>query len=255
MQRNESRLEKHITSRKNRRVLSKTDSPFVCQNKPFVGSRTPYIRPFICKNIPFVRVNANLRSQLGVTLIELMITLAIFAIIGAFAMPSFQQMLLNNTTTARANEFLVDLNYARSEALKRGMTVEVCIPDAAQTNCDYGATWSGAAGRVIGVRNPAVPGVLDIIRVRGPLSAIRSLGVPLGISYTSVSFFNSGLVQFRSGGGTIEINRAQVAVFGLCHDSNSDGVIDASDAPKGRNIRIGPTGSIKVSSPATTCAP
>lgn len=249
MQRNESSLEKHTSPQSKRGVLSEIVPPFVGHNKPFVRCTTPCIRPFICTNKPFICIGANFRLQFGITLIELMITLAIFAIIGAFAMPSFREMLLNTATTTSANEFLTDLNFARSEALKRGVRVEVCIPNAAQTACNYCGTWSGPTGRVVGVNTAA--GVFVVIRVREPLSAVRSLGVPApGRSYTSVSFVNSGLVQFRDCAGIAPA--ATTAVFGLCHDRDNNGT---KDPEVGKNIRIGPTGGIRVSSPATACVP
>jgi prepilin-type N-terminal cleavage/methylation domain-containing protein len=252
MQRNKHEHKKHNNSQANWRISVSKDHPFVGHNKPFISYNLPSIIPFIGYNKPFVRVCSFFRNQAGVSLVELMITLAIFAIIGAFAMPSFREMLLNQATTSCANEFLTDLNFARSEAMKRGMRVEVCIPDAAQTNCNYGATWSGPAGRVIGVRDPAVPGVLDVIRVREQCPPPRTLRVPpgFGTDYTSISFFNNGLVQFRSAGNTIENNRAVTAVFELCHDRDNDGLMDPE---VGRVIRIGPTGGIKITSPATLC--
>jgi len=248
MQPEESSYQKRVAILKNRGDLINLDTPFVGHNKPFVSSLVPYIRPFIFNNTPFVRVAGYLRTQLGVTLIELMITLTIFSIIGALAMPSFRQIILNQATTSRANEFLTDLSYARSEALKRGMPVEVCPPNAGQTGCACGGNW--AAGRLVGVVNPALPiGTLDVLRVREPLSSIRSLNEPAN-GYVSVTFFNNGLAQFKFAGCAIDGAAAATAVFGLCHDKDNDAVMDPE---VGRDIRMGPTGSIRVSAPATAC--
>lgn len=220
-------------------------APFVGHNKPFIRSVTPCNIPFIPYKLPFVCIGGFLRAQRGVTLVEMMITLTIFAILGAWALPNFRQTLLNHGTTARANEFLADLKFARSEALKRSMVAEVCVPNAAQTGCNYGGVW--ATGRIIGVRNPALaPGVLDVLRVREPLSGTRSLREPLN-TYTSVSFDSSGLATFQSSGG-IEANRTITAVFSLCHDRDNDAIMDPE---VGREIRISPTGGSKVISPVT----
>ena len=222
-------------------------SPFVGHNKPFISSVTPCIIPFIPYKLPFVRIGGFLRAQLGVTLVEMMITLTIFAILGAWALPNFRQTILNHGTTTQANEFLTDLKFARSEALKRSMVVEVCVPNAAQTGCNTAGTWS--TGRIIGVRNPAfAPGVLDVLRVREPLGGARTLREPAN-TYTSVSFDNSGLATFESNGG-IQANRALTAVFAICHDRNNDAIMDPE---VGREIRISPTGGSKVISPATAC--
>ncbi len=219
-------------------------SPFVGQIMPLIRSVTPRTRPFIYIILPSVRFGGFLRAQRGVTLVEMMITLTIFAILGAWALPNFRQTLLNHGTTARANEFLADLNFARSEALKRSMVVEVCVPNAAQTGCNYAGTWS--TGRITGVRDPALaPGVLDVLRVREPLSAARTLRDPINL-YTSVSFDNSGLATFESSGGIGP--GAITAVFTICHDRNNDAVMDPE---VGREIRISPTGGSKVISPVS----
>lgn len=67
-----------------------------------------------------------IRRYKGFTLIELMITLALSAIILAFAVPSFQDIIRNNRLTAHTNEFVAALQLARSEAIKRGTRITLC---------------------------------------------------------------------------------------------------------------------------------
>lgn len=75
----------------------------------------------------------------GFTLTELIITVAIVAIVLAIGIPSFQGMMRNNRVAAHTNEFLSSLNLARSEAIKRGWRVVLC-PGNATTGC---AGWGG----------------------------------------------------------------------------------------------------------------
>lgn len=80
----------------------------------------------------------------GVTLIELMVTISILAILLAIAAPSFQQMLTSSRVTSLTNELVAALNFARSEAVKRGKTVTVCKsanPEAATPTCSALASW------------------------------------------------------------------------------------------------------------------
>lgn len=61
----------------------------------------------------------------GFTLLELMITLAIMAIMLSWAVPGFQEIIRQNRLTTETNELVTALNLARSEAIKRGRPVTV----------------------------------------------------------------------------------------------------------------------------------
>ncbi|WP_457330433.1 GspH/FimT family pseudopilin [Rhizobacter sp. P5_C2] len=63
------------------------------------------------------------RRPLGVTLIELMVTLAVMAVLVTIAAPSFSRLIASNRLTSQTNEFILALNLARSEATRRGQPV------------------------------------------------------------------------------------------------------------------------------------
>ena len=56
---------------------------------------------------------------------ELMVTIAIAAILIGIAIPSFTSTIASNRLTTSANELVTALNLARSEAVKRGQQVVV----------------------------------------------------------------------------------------------------------------------------------
>lgn len=66
------------------------------------------------------------RRQSGVTLIELLVTISIAAILMAIAVPGFQDFFRRNRLDSAASDFMATLNYARSEAIRRGVPVSVC---------------------------------------------------------------------------------------------------------------------------------
>jgi type IV fimbrial biogenesis protein FimT len=74
------------------------------------------------------------QQQAGFTLIELMITLVVLAILVGVGVPSFNQLRLNSNTGALANDLASALNLARSEAVTRAEQVNVC-PSNDGTSC------------------------------------------------------------------------------------------------------------------------
>jgi len=66
-----------------------------------------------------------MKTHSGFTLVELMITLAIAAILLTVGIPSFQNVLQNNRLATQANSLVGALNLARSEAIKRGADISI----------------------------------------------------------------------------------------------------------------------------------
>lgn len=62
----------------------------------------------------------------GFTVVELMVTLAVLAIVMAFAIPGFQSMINDNRLSSASNELIANLQTARMEAIRRGRRVVVC---------------------------------------------------------------------------------------------------------------------------------
>lgn len=79
----------------------------------------------------------------GFTLIELLITVAIAAILAMIAVPNMMNIVQNNRSTAAANDLISALNFARSEAIKRGQQINLCPRNAAGDACatDWSNGW------------------------------------------------------------------------------------------------------------------
>jgi type IV fimbrial biogenesis protein FimT len=66
------------------------------------------------------------RQRRGFTLIELMVTVAVLAIVLTVAVPSFANLVNGNRLTAQANDLLAAVEYAKTEAVKNNATVTFC---------------------------------------------------------------------------------------------------------------------------------
>jgi type IV fimbrial biogenesis protein FimT len=81
--------------------------------------------------------------QNGVTLFEVLIALAIVAIVSVMALPTMNASLQNSRVRTISTDFTSSLNYARSEAVKRDTPVSVCASqDTTNYNtCGTAADW------------------------------------------------------------------------------------------------------------------
>ena len=62
----------------------------------------------------------------GFTLIELVVTMAVAAILVAVAVPNMRTFIQNGRLNTQVNDLIGDLNLARSEAIKRRLVVGLC---------------------------------------------------------------------------------------------------------------------------------
>lgn len=95
--------------------------------------------------------------QRGFTLVELVVSIAMLAILAALATPSFKRMIEAQRMRTGAFALISDLTLARSEAVKRGESVEL-MP--------VGGNWTGgwlvrvaATSETIGSQNQIGPGI------------------------------------------------------------------------------------------------
>lgn len=79
----------------------------------------------------------------GFTLLELMVVVAIAAILLIWGVSSFRGIIANNYSLKLSTGFIRAVNFARSEAVKRSTTVSMCVANAGLTACGAGSWPNG----------------------------------------------------------------------------------------------------------------
>lgn len=116
-----------------------------------------------------LRVHRKCEAQ-GFTLIELMISIALLAILLGLAAPSYRAFVTSNRLTAQANELVGDLSLARNEAASRSRNVRVCIAASSTSCAGSGSNW--AAGWIVWADNNNNGGLDagEVIKYTAPLA-------------------------------------------------------------------------------------
>ena len=79
-------------------------------------------------------------ASAGFSLTELVMTMAIVAILAAIGVPSFKYVTASNRIASEINGLLGDMQFARSQAVKEGQSVSVCVSSNG-TSCTGGSAW------------------------------------------------------------------------------------------------------------------
>lgn len=121
-------------------------------------------------------VQARRRAVSGFTLVELMVTVAVLAIVSAVAAPAMQGLIRANRLNTAASEMTAALQLARSEAIRRNSRVSVCA-SADSLTCTASADWSswivrGAANVADGAEVIRVQAAPDDVELSGPVGGI-----------------------------------------------------------------------------------
>lgn len=84
-------------------------------------------------------------SSRAFTLVELLVTIAIAGVLVAAVVPQFQSMVRRSQMTSVANDMLMAINFARSEASRVGGGVRMRALDATDAANEWGPGWEVVA--------------------------------------------------------------------------------------------------------------
>jgi len=141
----------------------------------------------------------------GFTLIELMVTIAVLAVIVTLAVPSFQDTINASRLTSAANEAAAIFQGARMEALRLNKTVVVC-PSATP---DSGVTCGSAGARGL------------VSYVAGSGTALRRMSLPANVSMQRSASFGDSVVFRPDGFAHAATGSMLNAVVAFCIPTNS----------------------------------
>ena len=177
------------------------------------------------------RMKTQLNQQLGstgshfcrgLTLVELMITLAVIGIAAVITLPQLTQMTQQNRMTEYINVLSRDINYARSEAISRGTRITM--------RSNNGVDWTQGWQVLDQNNNP--------LRQYGTAGGGQQM-IQSGLAFTETTGTLAGAVGgdiiFKANGGVT--NNAEIA---LCDNT------DANTKNLGKLLAISSTGRVQI---------
>ena len=185
------------------------------------------------------------REWRGFTLIELMVTLSVLAILLAIAAPSFSSLLASNRMATQSDEFIGALNLARSEAVRRGQPVALLSNDAD----NYSKGWkvfpdlngNGAAASATDATD-GLP-IRENSAFGGKVAVTRQTCTGSPCTYANSTEADRAYVVFTNRGA---ISATVPAYFKVCDPSNT--------SVKGRLLQVNVVGKVSVLNTNVTCS-
>ncbi len=138
----------------------------------------------------YASYRANTFKQQGFSLIELLVTVAVLAIMLTMAAPSLLQIYIGNALTGQANNMLATLNFARSEAIHRNAPVRLCRANAEDS--------TACAGTVGSWRYWLVVSSTGEVLQRGSLPLIGNIAQVSNVTNDNLLFGADGLARANS---------------------------------------------------------
>jgi type IV fimbrial biogenesis protein FimT len=189
------------------------------------------------------------RLARGFTLIELMVTIALLAILTTLAAPSFGKLIASTRLSSATNELYTSLSQAKSDAIRLGTRVTIC-PSSTGSSCSAVATPTWTTGWII---------FQDNARATDPFFDNTDRMLQIGQSLdASLSILGStGYASFAADGTAKLINGGvYVAKIRVCSKSprllNTERARDISILRSGRIEITKPTAAVAATCPAPT---
>lgn len=131
-----------------------------------------------------------MKRKNGFTLIELIVVMAVIAILTMYAVPSFKVSMVNNRLIGETTNLTSMLNLARTESLRRNDYVSIC-PSSNGTSCS-GTDYSIGAVIFTDSANTGLTTGTQVIRVFNKFPSQQDKGKGI----TKITFSPVGAINF-----------------------------------------------------------
>jgi type IV fimbrial biogenesis protein FimT len=152
----------------------------------------------------------------GFSLLELLTTIALMAVLSAIAIPNVLRMMPNYRLGGSAREILSILNYAKMAAIKENSNVVITFNPTTNTCAVFVDDGEGGGTAEDGTRN-------------GGERTLKRYGLPSGVSLLAPNF-----------GSALSFNNRGIADLAL------EGVITVRNSIGERKVRVLPSGHCKI---------
>jgi type IV fimbrial biogenesis protein FimT len=183
---------------------------------------------------------SNVSRSRGFTLYELMLVLAIAAVMVGLAIPNMRQFVWNNRMTSTANDLLTAVYRARSESVKRHTQTILCFSadsEALEPACDG----DGSQGWVVFADTDG-SGTAD----KDEEVLLRHAPIHDTITLTALPEDNAGYVAFNNAGFARNIALGSALAGVVMCDERGNNPTSGPDYSAARGVTISPTGRPKV---------
>jgi type IV fimbrial biogenesis protein FimT len=181
-------------------LLPQNVAPLVGDEALQLTSTSVYAGEVMSAAAPLFDRGPSLFAGRGFGLIELLVTIAILAILTALALPSYRTTLQNNRGVTQADDLLNAINDARGEAITRSRFVSICAANTGGTACSGDVNW--ANGWIVFEDDYVNTGVVDgtdvILRAWPAIDPQDSITT----TATYISFDRYGKPRTNGGGTT-----------------------------------------------------
>ncbi|WP_460504833.1 GspH/FimT family pseudopilin [Hydrogenophaga soli] len=185
-----------------------------------------------CLRTPSSQPSVRHRFTAGFTLIELMVTIAVLAILMAIAVPSMQDLIRSNSMRNLGNDFTLSIQRARGEAMAQNQCVALCksadptaaIPVCDTANDDWARGW-------IAYRTPTCNAPTSAAQVNNDRATLLFIQEPFAPSFRIMTTNSVRSIVFTPRGMTSLGNAGQFNVS----DTNAS---SAKNTQYGRTVCV-----------------